>query len=77
MQPSTGRKSVSGRFFIERREKQQDYVIRRPGSDRASGREDTQAEAIQRAREIDPEATVQVERVRTTGRGSRDKWRKA
>ena len=38
------------RFFIERREKQGDYAIRRPDSDRASGIEDTQAEAIERAR---------------------------
>jgi Uncharacterized protein conserved in bacteria (DUF2188) len=67
---------MSGRLFIERREKEGDYVIRRPGSDRASGREDTQAEAIERAREIDPNATIEVERVRNTDRGCRDKWRK-
>jgi hypothetical protein len=67
---------MSGRFFIERREKEGDYVIRRPGSDRASGREDTQAEAIDRAREIDPNATIEVERVRNTNTGGRDKWRK-
>jgi Uncharacterized protein conserved in bacteria (DUF2188) len=67
---------MSGKFFIERREKEGDYVVRRPGSDRASGREDTQAEAIDRAREIDPNATIEVERVRNTNRGGRDKWRR-
>lgn len=64
------------RFFIERREKERDYAIRKPGSDRASGVESTQAEAIERAREMDPNATIEVERVRDTNRGGRDKWRK-
>jgi len=67
---------MSGKLFVERREKEGDYVIRRPDSDRASGREDTQADAIERAREIDPDATILVERVRDTDRGGRDKWRK-
>jgi Uncharacterized protein conserved in bacteria (DUF2188) len=64
------------RFFIELREKEGDYAIRRPDSDRASDIEDTQAEAIERAREMDPKATIEVERVRDTNRGGRDKWRK-
>jgi Uncharacterized protein conserved in bacteria (DUF2188) len=41
---------MSGKLFIEQREKEGDYMIRRPGADRASGREDTQAEAIERAK---------------------------
>jgi hypothetical protein len=36
---------------------------------------DTQKAAIERAREIDPNAAVHVERVRDIGPG-RDKWRK-
>jgi hypothetical protein len=64
------------RFFIERREDEGDYAIRRPDSDRASGIADTQREAIERAREMDPNATIEVERVRDTNRGARDKWRK-
>jgi hypothetical protein len=64
------------RFFIERRENEGDYAIRRPDSDRASGIADTQAEAIERAREMDPNATIEVERVRNTDRGGRDKWRR-
>ena len=64
------------KFFIERRDKEGDYAIRKRASDRASGIEPTQAEAIERAREMDPHATIEVERVRNTNRGSRDKWRK-
>jgi hypothetical protein len=62
-------------IFIERRP-QGDYAIRRPGSERASGVEPTQREAIERGREIAPNAAVLVERVRTTQNGGRDKWRK-
>lgn len=62
-------------IFVERRP-QGDYAIRRPGSDRASGVEPTQDEAIDRAGQIAPDATVLVERVRNTKIGSRDKWRK-
>jgi hypothetical protein len=64
------------RFFIERREEEGDYAIRRPNSDRASGIADTQREAIERARAMDPDATIEVERVRDTDRGGRDKWRR-
>jgi ABC-type hemin transport system substrate-binding protein len=67
---------MSGKLFIERREKEGDYVIRRAGSERASGHEDTHAEAIERARKIDPDAAILVERVRDTDVGGRDKWRK-
>jgi hypothetical protein len=73
---SRGKWGMSDKFFIERREDKGDYAIRRPGSDRASDVCDTQKEAIERAREIDPGATVEVERVRNTDKGSRDKWRK-
>ena len=64
-------------FFIERREGEGDYAIRRPGAKKASDVCETQAEAIERAEEIDPNATILVERVRNTNQGSRDKWRKA
>ncbi len=62
-------------LYVERRE-DGDYAIRRPGSDRASDVRDTQSDAIDRARDIEPDAAIQVERVRNTNRGSRDKWRK-
>ena len=61
--------------FIEQRP-QGDYAIRRPGAGRASGVEPTQAEAIDRAREIAPNSSILVERVRDTNVGGRDKWRK-
>lgn len=62
-------------IFIERRP-EGDYAIRRPGSERASGVEPTQAGAIDRAGQIAPDATILVERVRDTNRGGRDKWRR-
>lgn len=61
-------------LFIERRE-EGDYAVRRPGSGRASAVLPTQAEAIERAKEMDPSAAIHVERVRDTNRGGRDKWR--
>ena len=61
-------------LYIERRD-EGDYAVRRPGSERASAVLPTQAEAIERAKEIDPNAAIHVERVRDTSRGVRDKWR--
>ena len=46
---------MTGKLFIEHREQEGDYAIRRPGANRISGHEPTQAEAIDRAREIDPD----------------------
>jgi hypothetical protein len=42
----------------------------------ASAAEDTQKTSLERAKEMNPDATVHVERVRNVGLG-RDKWRKA
>jgi hypothetical protein len=64
------------KIFIERRDDQRDYTIRRPGSERASDVLPTQREAIDRARQMDPAARILVERVRDTDKGSRDHWRK-
>ncbi len=63
-------------IYVEKRRPEGDYAVRRPGSSRASAVEPTQAEAIERAREIAPEAAVHVERVRHTTGGKPDKWRK-
>lgn len=60
--------------YVERRP-EGDYAVRKPGSERASAVEPTQAEAIDRAREIAPNAAIHVERVRNTDVGGRDKWR--
>jgi Uncharacterized protein conserved in bacteria (DUF2188) len=64
-----------GKIFVERRE-QGDYAVRQPDSERASAVCPTQEEAIERAREIAPEVSILVERVRDTKRGGRNKWRK-
>jgi hypothetical protein len=63
-------------LFVEYREQEGDYAVRRPGAARASATEPTQAEAIDTAREIAPNAAILVERVRNTSVGGRDKWRK-
>jgi hypothetical protein len=63
-------------LFVERRE-QGDYGVRRANSERASAVLPTQAEAIARAREINPETPPLVERVRHTNAGNPDKWWKA
>jgi uncharacterized protein (DUF4415 family) len=62
-------------LFVERRP-QGDYAVRRPDSDRASAVLPTQAEAIARARELNPNREPLVERVRNTSVGNPDKWRK-
>jgi len=67
---------MSKKLFIEQREEQGDYAIRRPGSQRASDVLPTQKEAIERAKQIDADAAILVERIRNTEGGSPDKWRK-
>lgn len=68
-------KSVGGQLFIERRPDGA-YAVRRPGAGRASAIEQTQGDAIARARQLDPNAAIHVERVRSTNRGAPDKWRR-
>ena len=63
------------RLFVEKRP-QGDFAVRRPNSERASDVLPTQAEAIQRARELNPDQQPLVERVRNTSVGGRDQWRK-
>jgi hypothetical protein len=62
-------------FYIEQRSDGR-YNVSRGNADRASAVTDTQRAGIERAREIDHNAAVHVERVRDIGPG-RDKWRKA
>jgi len=62
-------------IFVERRP-QGGYSVRRSGSERASAVLPTQREAIERARELDPDRAPIVERVRDTASGKPDKWRK-
>ena len=62
-------------LFVERRP-EGDYAVRRPNSQRASDVLPTQSEAIDRARELNPDKAPLVERVRHTSGGNPDKWRK-
>ena len=64
------------KLFIERTASG-DYAVRKPKAQRASAILPTQAEAIQRAREMNPGTAPDAERVRDTLAGGRDKWRKA
>lgn len=68
-------KKESDNLYVERRP-QGDYAVRKPGSERASAVESTQRDAIERARQLNPDAAIHVERVRDTDVGHRDKWRK-
>lgn len=67
--------SDKDRFFVERRP-QGDYAVRRPDSERASAVLPTQAEAIERARELGHGKVPSVERVRHSPAGTPDKWRR-
>lgn len=62
-------------LFVERRP-EGDYAVRRPDASRASAVERTQADAIARAKQIEPRAAVHVERQRHTTEGRPDRWRK-
>jgi hypothetical protein len=63
-------------LFVERRD-QGDYAVRKANAQRASDVLPTQAAAIERAMELNPNGRPLVERVRNTSVGGRDKWRKA
>jgi hypothetical protein len=63
------------RLFVERRP-QGEYAVRKPDSERARDVLPTQAEAIERAKEMGHGKAPLVERVRHTTGGNPDKWRK-
>jgi uncharacterized protein YdaT len=64
------------KLFVEKRS-EGDFAVRKGNSQRASAVLPTQAEAIERARELNPGASPVVERVRNTTAGKPDQWRKA
>jgi hypothetical protein len=66
-----------GDIYIERRKEEDDYAVRKEGSERASAIARTQEKAIEIARKMNPGTAPDVERVRYTNRGKPDKWRKA
>jgi Uncharacterized protein conserved in bacteria (DUF2188) len=63
-------------LYVERRP-EGDYAVRKGKSERASAVRPTQAEAIEKARELNPGNAPLVERVRKVVGGRPDKWRKA
>ncbi len=63
------------RIYVEKREEQGDFAVRRAGAGRASAVAPTQKEAIDRAKELEPGVKPHIERVRDTSKGGRDKWR--
>jgi len=72
---SKARQRALNPIFVERRP-QGGYAVRRRGSERASVVVRTQREAIEKARELNPNRAPLVERVRSTAGGSQDRWRK-
>ena len=67
--------SNENELFVEHRP-DGTYVVLRPEAARASAKENTQEEAIDRAKEIQPDAVVLVERVRHTLKGKPGRWRR-
>ena len=61
-------------YFVEQTDDGR-YAVRAKGSERASDILDTQREAIERVKELNPDDRPDVERVRNTNVGGRDKWR--
>ena len=66
---------ANDRLFVEQRP-EGDYAVRKPNSGRASAVLPTQAEAIEKARQMNPKTAPLVERVRHTSVGKPDQWRK-
>jgi hypothetical protein len=68
--------STDKHYFVEQTEDLR-YAVRAQGSQRASAIVDTQREGIDLARQFNPNDRPDVERVRFTNEGGRDKWRSA
>jgi hypothetical protein len=64
-------------LYIERRKDHGDYAVKHAKQATPLATAETQAGAIEIAKKINPGVRPDVERVRNTTRGSRDKWRKA
>jgi hypothetical protein len=63
-------------IYIEKRDEEGDFAVRRRGSERASAIASTQAKAIKVAEKMFPGVKPDVERVRYTSKGKPDQWRK-
>jgi hypothetical protein len=64
-------------LYIERRKEQRDYAVKHAKQARPLATAPTQAQAIAIAKRLSPGVSPDVERVRNTVKGKRDKWRKA
>lgn len=67
---------MADKYYIERRD-DGTYAVTKQGAERASTITKTQAEAIDYVKQVSPASHPDVERVRDTEAGGRDKWRKA
>ena len=72
---SRSRRRTLAPVFVEHRA-DREYVVRRQGNSKANHVFATQKEAVEKARELSPNRTILIERVRD-GADGRDKWRKA
>ena len=61
-------------LFIEQHN--DSYAILRGGVEKPLAVEPTQDAAIEKARKLEPDAAIHVERVRNVEGGGRDKWRR-
>jgi len=66
--------ATKNHYYVEQTEDGR-YAVRGERSERALGVFDTQREAIGHAKQLNPDDHPDVERVRNTESGSRDKWR--
>lgn len=64
-------------LYIERRKEQGDYAVKHAKQTKPVATADTQAEAIEIAKRLNLGVRPDVERVRNTAKGKRDKWRMA
>jgi hypothetical protein len=72
---TTMAKGKPNKIFIEPRDN--GFAAIRQGNEKASFIEPTQRAAEIRARKMDPDAGIDVSRVRHTSKGGPDQWRKA
>jgi hypothetical protein len=68
--------STGKHYFIEQNAEGK-FTVKAKGADLASATFNTQREAIEHAKKLNPDDHPDVERVRNTNTGNRDKWRKA
>lgn len=72
-----GKRMSKKNLYIERRKDQGDYAVKHAKQATPLATAETQARAIEIAKRMNPGVRPDVERVRNTTKGSRDKWRKA